>query len=109
MTLISAALFALTSVLLRKMAPSDLDVSAWIGMNGFLALAIAPGLLVAAHRFGLESFRLPSSRTLACLLLNAFMGSTISSYLYSCSLLMLSPLVATVCLSASIPVSAIAD
>ena len=38
LALISAALFALVSVLLRRLAPEELDLGSFMGMNGLLTL-----------------------------------------------------------------------
>lgn len=109
LALLSACTFACVSVMLQKLAPKDLDVSAWIGMNGLLALCLSPGILFVAHVGGLEAYRTPTGRTFGCLLVNALVGCTFANYLYSSSLLLLSPLVATVGVSLTIPVSALAD
>lgn len=109
LALLSACTFACVSVLLQKLSPKELDVSAWIGMNGFLALCLSPGILWVAQVGGLEAYKTPTGRTFVCLLLNALVGCTFANYLYSSALLLLSPLVATVGVSLTIPVSALAD
>lgn len=108
-TVVSAAIFALVSVATRALAPDDFDASAWIGMNGTVNLLIGPVLLLLAHVFDVESFMWPDAKTLLCLTLNAFFGCTVPNALYGAALFMLSPLVVTVSLSATIPVSALAD
>lgn len=109
LTLSSAALFALVSVMLRKVAPEGFDLSFFMGMNGLLAIGLSPGVLYAAHRWGLEDFRPPNGEALLALSVNAVLGSTCANYLYTSALLMLSPLVTTVCMSLSIPISALTD
>jgi len=109
LTLIAAALFAFVSVLIRKMAPPGFDLSKFLGMNGIISTCISPIVLYAAHQSGLESFRPPSPVTLAFLSLNALFGCTMANYLYTSAMLLLSPLVASVCMSLSIPVSAVVD
>lgn len=109
LALLSAAMSALVSVMLRKQCPGGLDTSVFMGTNGVFAVVLSPVLLYALHHAGLESFRAPTSETLFFLAVNAMMGSTLANYLYTSSLLLLSPLVANVCLALSIPISAFAD
>mmetsp|Transcript_40655 Transcript_40655/g.107491 ORF Transcript_40655/g.107491 Transcript_40655/m.107491 type:complete len:393 (-) Transcript_40655:239-1417(-) len=109
LALTSAGMFALSSVLLRRFAPEDLDLGSYMGVTGLIALGLAPGLLYAAHVRGLEQFSLPERATLAALIVNALFGCTLANYLYNSALLLLSPLVANICLSLSIPVSALMD
>lgn len=109
LTLISAAMFALVSVMLRKLAPREFDLSFFMGMNGLLAIGLSPGVLYAANRYGLEQYRTPTGNALLALTVNAVLGSTCANYLYTSALLMLSPLVTTVCMSLSIPISALTD
>lgn len=105
----AAALFALVSVLLRRLAPEGFDLGSFMGLNGLLSVGVSPVLLYAAHTSGIEPFKPPSPNTLACLAANALIGCTLANYLYTSALLLLSPLVANVCLSFSIPLSAFVD
>jgi drug/metabolite transporter (DMT)-like permease len=109
LTLASAALFALVSVMLRKVAPEGFDLSYFMGMNGLLAIGLSPGVLYVAHHWGVEHFRPPTADALLALTINAVLGSTCANYLYTSALLLLSPLVTTVCMSLSIPISAFTD
>eukprot|EP00929_Paragymnodinium_shiwhaense_P068870 TRINITY_DN34723_c0_g1_i1.p1 TRINITY_DN34723_c0_g1~~TRINITY_DN34723_c0_g1_i1.p1 ORF type:complete len:481 (+),score=95.12 TRINITY_DN34723_c0_g1_i1:218-1444(+) len=109
LTLAAAALFALSSVMLRRLAPTDFDTSQFMGINGLLSASLTPALLYLAHLTGLETFRQPTSQTLVLLAVNALFGCTIANYLYTSALLLLSPLVATVFMSLSIPISAVVD
>eukprot|EP00927_Polykrikos_kofoidii_P044835 TRINITY_DN38710_c0_g1_i1.p1 TRINITY_DN38710_c0_g1~~TRINITY_DN38710_c0_g1_i1.p1 ORF type:complete len:396 (-),score=60.47 TRINITY_DN38710_c0_g1_i1:153-1340(-) len=109
LTVSASALFALVSVLLRRMAPPDVDMSRFMGMTGVFSAVAAPGLLFAAHRSGLETFQTPPIGTLGIMTLNALLGCTLANYLYNSAILLLSPLLATVCMSMSIPVSAFVD
>merc|ERR1719335_1686974 len=80
-----------------------------MGCNGLLALGLSPPVLYAAHRYGLEDFRPPDGEVFLALSINAVLGSTCANYLYTSALLLLSPLVTTVCMSLSIPISALTD
>lgn len=109
LSLASAALFAFVSVMLRKLAPDEFDISFFMGMNGLLAIGLSPFILCAAHRWGFEDFTPPTREALLALTVNALLGSTCANYLYTSALLILSPLVSTVCMSLSIPISALTD
>lgn len=95
--------------MLQKMAPQEFDLSFFMGMNGLLAIGLSPGVLYAANRFGFEDFSAPTGTALVALSVNAVLGSTCANYLYTSALLLLSPLVSTVCMSLSIPISALTD
>jgi solute carrier family 35 protein F5 len=109
LALSSAAMFSLASVMLRKMAPEEFDIGFFMGINGCVVLSLSPALLLLAHLLGIEHFRPPEVRTLAWLAANAVIGCTFANYLYTSALLLLSPLVASVSMSLSIPLSAITD
>lgn len=109
LALASAAVFALSSVLLRKWAPPDLQMDAYMGVTGLLSWLAAPAVLGVAHLFGLEIFGMPHRDVLAMLVLNALLGCTLANYCYNSAVLLLSPLVANVCLSLGIPLSAMVD
>eukprot|EP00931_Biecheleriopsis_adriatica_P049881 TRINITY_DN28862_c0_g1_i1.p1 TRINITY_DN28862_c0_g1~~TRINITY_DN28862_c0_g1_i1.p1 ORF type:complete len:360 (-),score=74.06 TRINITY_DN28862_c0_g1_i1:25-1104(-) len=109
LTLASAALFSLSSVLLQKFAPSDFDTSSFMGLNAVLSLTLAPPVLYVADALGCEAFRLPDLRVLCQLAANALFGCVFANYLYTSALLRLSPLLANAGLSLSIPISALVD
>lgn len=109
LALTSAAMFALTSVLFRKLAPADLDAALYMGINGLLALVISPLLLYLGHMGGFERFTAPTHYTLAALTANALLGCSLANYLYTSALLLLPPLVVNICMSLSIPISAVTD
>eukprot|EP00741_Cyanophora_paradoxa_P024823 tig00000310_g23965.t1 len=67
-----------------------------------------PGLIVL-HFAGVEAWEPPSARAGLALLLNALVGSTLADLLWARSLLLTSPLVATLGLSMMIPLSMGAD
>lgn len=109
LALTSAALFALASVLLRKWALPEMDMSDYMGVNGLLSLVLAPGMLYAGHVCGIESFTAPSIRIVMALAVNAVVGSSFANYLYTRALMLLSPVVANMYMSLSIPLSALTD
>jgi len=105
----SAALFALASVLLRKWAPQEMDMSTYMGVNGLLSLVLAPVMLSAVHYGGIESFTAPSWRIMLALALNAVFGSSCANYLYTRAVMLLTPVVANMYMCLSIPLSALTD
>jgi len=109
LAVLSTAMFALSSVLLRRYAPQDMDMTAYMGVTGLLAFAASPAILVVAHMAGWETFSPPPPKVLLAMMLNAAVGSAFANYLYNSSLLLVSPLVANTCLSLSIPISAYTD
>ena len=56
-----------------------------------------------------EAFRLPDSRTCAYLLLNGIVGTVLSDYLMARAVLLVSPVVVTIGLSLTIPISMVSD
>mmetsp|Transcript_11080 Transcript_11080/g.29339 ORF Transcript_11080/g.29339 Transcript_11080/m.29339 type:complete len:366 (-) Transcript_11080:134-1231(-) len=109
LTLLSSVLFASATVLLKKLAPPDLDVSMFFGLSGLFVLVVSPVFIFVAGVLGIEQPNRPEPATLAALGLNAVLGSTLANYLWGSAMLLLSPLVANTCLSLSIPLSAFAD
>merc|ERR1711920_42007 len=109
LTLAASATFAFASTVLRRLAPKDIDLGHLMGVTGLIVICLSPCLLLSADHLGVEPFGMPSRDIFEALTLNALLGCTLPNYLYTCALLMLSPLVATVTLSLSIPVSAIVD
>lgn len=109
LTLTSAALFALASVLLRRLAPRDTDMGSYMGMNGLFSVLLAPGILYLAHRTGVETFQAPTLRTFLALAVNALIGCSLANYLYSRAVMVLSPVVANMFMCLSIPLSALVD
>lgn len=109
LAIFSAAMSSLASVLFQKHCPAGLDPSMFMATNGVLAGLFSPLLLYALHRLSLESFHVPTAETLIFLCANAIMGSTLAMYLYTRALLLLSPLVANICLTLSIPTAALTD
>jgi len=105
----SAALFALASVLLRKWAPRELDMSTYMGVNGLLSLVLAPVLLSVVHFGGMESFTAPSGRIMVALAMNAVFGCSCANYLYTRAMMLLTPVVANMYMCLSIPLSALTD
>mmetsp|Transcript_125936 Transcript_125936/g.352626 ORF Transcript_125936/g.352626 Transcript_125936/m.352626 type:complete len:357 (-) Transcript_125936:176-1246(-) len=85
------------------------DMSAVWGYMGLLSIALGSVLMALGHLTGLEPFEVPSRKAVGIMLLNGFLGTSISDYVWARGLLLTSPLVATVALNMSIPVSFFVD
>merc|ERR1740121_348692 len=79
------------------------------GIVGISSVVIGAVLMVLGHLTGLEPFEAPSSRALGIMLLNGFLGTSISDYIWAQGVLMTSPLVANVSLNLTIPLSMVFD
>jgi len=80
----------------------------WGGV-GVMSVAIGGALMFVGHVTGLEPLEAPSGKALGIMLLNGFLGTSISDYVWARGLLLTSPLVATVALNMTIPVSFVVD
>jgi len=87
--------------------PSQVDFL-W-GCVGLLCLAFGSCLMTLGQITGLEPFEMPSIEALLIMLLNAFLGTSISDYIWARAVLLTTPLVATVALNLTIPVSFVTD
>ncbi|KAI8642321.1 hypothetical protein BD408DRAFT_416617 [Parasitella parasitica] len=100
-----------TTVLKVRIGSEDrIDMSLFFGFVGaFNVLLLWPMILILDH-FGLETFQMPLNPTLwVVILLNAFIGTFLSDYLWLLSMLMTSPLVVTLGISLTIPLALIGD
>lgn len=80
----------------------------WGGV-GLFSLLLGAALMALGHLTGLEPAEVPSGQALSIMLLNGFLGTSISDYMWARGLLLTSPLVATVALNLTIPVSFVTD
>jgi len=80
----------------------------WGGV-GVLSVALGVVLMALGHVTGLEPVEAPSGKAMGIMLLNGFLGTSISDYIWARGLLLTSPLVATVALNMTIPVSFVVD
>ncbi|KAJ2077863.1 hypothetical protein H4R24_004859 [Coemansia sp. RSA 988] len=112
LALVSAALYGCYTTLLKHRVgdESRLDAPLFFGAVGLAnILLLWPGFFVLDFT-GLEAFELPrSGRMWAMVLVNGLVGTFLSDYLWLQSMLMTSPLVVTLGLALTIPLSVAGD
>ncbi|KAJ1772648.1 hypothetical protein LPJ74_001364 [Coemansia sp. RSA 1843] len=112
LALSSAALYGCyTTLLKRKIGDeSRLDAPLFFGSVGVANIVLLwPGFPLL-HKLGVERFQVPASpRIWGMVVVNALVGTFVSDYLWLQSMLMTSPLVVTLGLSLTIPLSMAGD
>lgn len=107
----AAVIYAVyTTVLKAKMGPPGaLDVSMLFGIIGaVVAVGATPGFLLF-HFTGWEKFELPTGRAAMILFVNAWIGTVLSDFLWAKSIALTTPLIGTLALSLTVPLSIILD
>ncbi|KAI8325536.1 thiamine-repressible mitochondrial transport protein THI74 [Martensiomyces pterosporus] len=112
LALLSAMLYGCyTTLLKRKIGDeSRLDTPLFFGTVGLANIVLLwPGFIIL-HLTGVETFQLPASGSIwLMILVNALIGTFLSDYLWLLAVLMTSPLVVTLGLSLTIPLSMAGD
>ncbi|KAK9455191.1 hypothetical protein V1511DRAFT_459533 [Dipodascopsis uninucleata] len=111
MSLTSAAIYGLyTSVLKFKIGDeSRVNMQIFLGFVGVWNMILLWPILVILHFTGAERFELPPSNFVWFIIIANAISTFISDYLWIVSILMTSPLVVTVGLSATIPLAVVGD
>ena len=113
LSLLSATFYGLYAVILKKRVPeeqeSDFKFSYFLGFVGlFNAICLLP-LFPLLNLTGIENFEWPNRVTLMELTLNAIFGTMISDYCWAKSVVLLGPLLTTLGIALTIPISMIVD
>eukprot|EP00760_Papus_ankaliazontas_P004462 PhM_4_TR11903/c0_g1_i1/m.27178/K15289/SLC35F5; solute carrier family 35, member F5 len=122
----SAVFYAVYTILLQLLLPTSSDsdddenenenvdlnpnsVLVLFGIMGCLTIALSPIILGAIHITGLETFSFPPKHVWLAFCANAVFGTVIPQLLWAKGVILTSPLVATLGLSLTIPLSMVAD
>ncbi|KAJ1723347.1 hypothetical protein LPJ53_002295 [Coemansia erecta] len=112
LALLSAAVYGCYTTLLKRRIGDEarLDTPLFFGAVGLAnILLLWPGFLLL-HWTGIEPFQLPQTGTMwAMILVNALIGTFLSDFLWLKAMLMTSPLIVTLGLSLTIPLSMAGD
>ncbi len=109
--LAGAASYACYAVYLKVRIADEraLHMPMFFGFVGAINLILFWPLGFVLHATGLEPFQWPSGPTLGFLFANGIVGTVVSDYLWVLAVLLASPVVATVGLSLTIPLTMLAD
>lgn len=108
---VSAMFYAAYTTVLRHCLPDERRYPiglcfAFVGV--FNALLLWPGLILLNY-LGVETFVWPSAKVAGFLILNGLVGTNLSDILWAKSVILTSPVIATLGLSLTIPVAMLAD
>ncbi|XP_059488218.1 solute carrier family 35 member F5 [Neocloeon triangulifer] len=111
LALFSAFLYAVYLVSLRKRVPSEeaLDVPMFFGFVGLFCFFGLWPVVAAFHALGLEKFEWPTRPQWAVMFLNGLIGTVLSEVLWLWGCLLTCPLVGTLALTLTVPLSFLAD
>lgn len=112
-SLLSATFYGLYSVFLKRQIPIEIEPTfkfsyflGFVGLfNSFLLLPLFPIL----HYSNIETFGFPNKKALLALTLNAILGTVISDYCWARSVVLNGPLITTLGITLTIPISMIID
>lgn len=110
-SVVSAFLYGMYATYLKKRVPSE-EMASMAMILGFLGIVTAITcwpILIVLHWLKWEEFDLPSTRVVGLLILNALIGTVLSEYLWARSVALTTPVIATLALSLTVPLSLVYD
>jgi solute carrier family 35 protein F5 len=112
-SLLSAVFYAIYATYLKKMIPpekeSEFKFTYFLGFVGLINIFVLLPLFPIFNATGIEVFSWPNKQTLLFLTLNAFIGTFISDYFWARSVVLLGPLITTLGISLTIPLSLVSS
>ena len=112
-SLLSAVFYGLYAVILKKRVPTEkeeiFNFSYFLGFVGLLNAVFLVPVFPVLHHLGYETFEWPNKTALQGMLLNAFLGAIISDFCWAKSVVLLGPLLTTLGIALTIPISMVVD
>jgi solute carrier family 35, member F5 len=111
LSVVAAFLYGLYAIQLKKQVPDEesASVAMMFGYLGGIVAVSAWPVFFVLHWTGVELFELPDKRVIGLLLLNALVGTVLSDYLWARSVTLTTPVIATLALSLTLPLSVLTD
>lgn len=113
LSLVGAVCYALYATYLRVKVPPEKDAdfkfSYFLGFVGLFNDILLVPLFIIFDMTGFETFEWPNGKTLMLLSVNAFFGTLISDYCWARSVCLLGPLVTTLGITITFPISGVYD
>lgn len=109
--ILAAIIYSLYTTVLKFKSgpPGALDVSMLFGMIGFVVMVGGTPGFAILDILGWETFELPPPRVAWMLFLNAWVGTVVSDFLWAKSIVLTTPMIGTLALSLSVPLSVVLD
>lgn len=109
----AAMVYGLYAVILKKRVPEEIEqnfeFSYFLGFVGlFNSIGLIP-LFPILNYSGIETFEWPNTKVLEGLTINAILGTVISDYCWAKSVVLLGPLMTTLGITLTIPISMLFD
>lgn len=108
---LGAIFYGFYTVLLKVKIPDDslLEMELLFGFLGFFNAVVFWPCFFIFHLVGIESFAAPPAKVILFLTINGIFGTVISDFLWAKSVLLTSPLIASLGLALTIPLAIIVD
>ena len=105
--LVSAMLYALYTVLIRRLEPSDLSL--FFGFLGLVTFVLFGPVVLVLHLSGIEDLAALTPQIAGLLLVKGLFDNVLSDYLWAAAVLLTSPSVATIGMSLTVPLAVLSD
>ena len=113
LSLLSAVCYGLYAVLLKRRIPPEdeenFKFSYFLGFVGLFNMVLLLPVFPILHYSGVETFQWPNHAALAEMTLNAVIGTVISDFCWAKSVVLLGPLITTLGIALTIPISMVVD